>query len=489
MAFATTPATLANLSHLTPRPVKGLFGDNYLALADMTWTQQFLPEVYEKEVERYGNRTISGFLRMVGAEMPMASDQVVWSEQGRLHIAYDTVTSNSPAATAGTQTISLPSPGADGKVPLLGAGMTIVIALGNVTNKAYVKSVGAVSGGLQSYAIEVYDNTDRNLSAALQGAADPDFLSCFVYGSEYLKGSEAAGNSVDASFTTFSNKPIILRDKYTVNGSDVAQIGWVEVTTEIGTSGYLWYLKSEHEARIRFEDYLEMAMVEGELAATPFVGNAVQNPGGGLIEGTQGLFSTLEERGLVYNDPDFGAAGGVGIAEFDAILAELDKQGAIEENMLFLDRSTSLSIDNMLAAQNSYGAGGTSYGVFDNSEDMALNLGFSGFRRGAYDFYKTDWKYLNDSTTRGLINDIKGVLVPAGTSTVYDQQLGQNISRPFLHIRYRASEADDRRLKSWVTGSVGGNYTSDSDKMNVHFLSERTMCTQAANNFVLFKAT
>jgi hypothetical protein len=489
MAFATTPATLANLSHLTPRPVKGLFGDNYLALADMTWTQQFLPEVYEKEVERYGNRTISGFLRMVGAEMPMASDQVVWSEQGRLHIAYDTVTSNSPTSTAGTQTISLPSPGADGKVPLLGAGMTIVIALGNVTNKAYVKSVGAVSGGLQSYAIEVYDNADRNLSAALQGAADPDFLSCFVYGSEYLKGSEAAGNSVDASFTTFSNKPIILRDKYTVNGSDVAQIGWVEVTTEIGTSGYLWYLKSEHEARIRFEDYLEMAMVEGELAATPFVGNAVQNPGGGLIEGTQGLFSTLEERGLVYNDPDFGAAGGVGIAEFDAILAELDKQGAIEENMLFLDRSTSLSIDNMLAAQNSYGAGGTSYGVFDNSEDMALNLGFSGFRRGAYDFYKTDWKYLNDSTTRGLINDIKGVLVPAGTSTVYDQQLGQNISRPFLHIRYRASEADDRRLKSWVTGSVGGNYTSDSDKMNVHFLSERTMCTQAANNFVLFKAT
>jgi hypothetical protein len=26
-------------------------------------------------------------------------------------------------------------------------------------------------------------------------------LSCFVYGSEYLKGSEAAGNSIDASFT------------------------------------------------------------------------------------------------------------------------------------------------------------------------------------------------------------------------------------------------------------------------------------------------
>ena len=476
--FATAPATLANLAHLTPRPVKGLFGDNYLALADMDWAQQFLPEVYEKEIERYGNRTITGFLRMVGAEMPMASDQVVWSEQGRLHIAYDTVTSG-PAAS---KTIVLPSPGADGKVPLLGPGMTVVIALGNDTVKAFIKSVGALAGGLQTYDIEVYDTANGELPAALAGAVVGAPLSLFVYGSEYGKGSSLAGNSVDASFTTFSNKPIILRDKYAVNGSDVAQIGWVEVTTEIGTGGYLWYLKSEHESRIRFEDYLEMSMVEAKDAQSAFTDAA-----GATISGMQGLFDSLETRGLVFNDPDFDIAGG--LAQFDTILAELDKQGAIEENMMFLDRGTSLSIDNMLATQNSYGAGGTSYGVFENSEEMALNLGFSGFRRGSYDFYKTDWKYLNDSTTRGLISDISGVIVPAGTSTVYDQQLGQNISRPFLHIRYRASEADDRRLKSWVTGSVGGNYTSDEDAMNVHFLSERTMCTQAANNFVLLKNT
>ncbi len=476
--FATAPATLANLAHLTPRPVKGLFGDNYLALADMDWAQQFLPEVYEKEIERFGNRTITGFLRMVGAEMPMASDQVVWSEQGRLHIAYDTVTSGAAAA----KTIILPSPGADGKVPLLGPGMTVVIALANETVKAFIKSVGALAGGLQTYNIEVYDTANGQLPAALAGAVAGAPLSLFVYGSEYGKGSSLAGNSVDASFTTFSNKPIILRDKYAVNGSDVAQIGWVEVTTEIGTGGYLWYLKSEHESRIRFEDYLEMSMVEATNAQSAFTDAA-----GATISGMQGLFDSLETRGLVFNDPDFDIAGG--LAQFDTILAELDKQGAIEENMMFLDRGTSLSIDNMLATQNSYGAGGTSYGVFENSEEMALNLGFSGFRRGSYDFYKTDWKYLNDSTTRGLISDISGVIVPAGTSTVYDQQLGQNISRPFLHIRYRASEADDRRLKSWVTGSVGGNYTSDEDAMNVHFLSERTMCTQAANNFVLLKNT
>ena len=459
------------LAHLTPRPTQTLFNDNYLSLTDMDFTQQFLPEVYEKEVERYGNRTISGFLRMVGAEMPMASDQVVWSEQGRLHIAYD------PVVTTAT-TVVIPADAQGNPQNLIGPGATIVVASANglVVEKAYVKSVGAPSSGAVTLTVAGYQG---NITAHSAGKV-------FVYGSEYAKGTSNAGTSVDAAFEQFSNKPIILRDKYAVNGSDTAQIGWVEVTTEAGTSGYLWYLKSEHEARIRFEDQLEMSMIEAEKAANPIAVDAANNFGGGsTVTGSDGLFAALENRGLVYTDSDFDGADG--LEDFDAILQELDKQGAIEENMLFLDRATALSIDNMLAQQNSYGADGTSYGVFDNSADMALNLGFSGFRRGSYDFYKTDWKYLNDATTRGLVGDVEGVIVPAGTSTVYDQQLGKNISRPFLHIRYRASEADDRKMKSWITGSVGGNYTSDEDAMNVHFLSERCLCVQAANNFVLLK--
>jgi hypothetical protein len=458
------------LAHLTPRPTQTLFNDNYLTLNDLDFTQQFLPEVYEKEVERYGNRTISGFLRMVGAEMPMASDQVVWSEQGRLHIAYD------PVVTT-TTTVTIPAGAGGVNQNVIGPGATIVVASadGLVVEKAYVQAVAAPVAGAVELTVVGY--AAATITAHAAGKV-------FVYGSEYAKGTSNAGTSVDAAFEQFNNKPIILRDKYNVSGSDTAQIGWVEVTTEAGTSGYLWYLKSEHEARIRFEDQLEMAMIEAEKAATPIT-PAAGLGGGTELTGSDGLFAALENRGLVYTDANFG--GAAGLDDFDLILQELDKQGAIEENMLFLDRGTSLGIDNMLAQQNSYGTDGTSYGVFDNSSDMALNLGFSGFRRGSYDFYKTDWKYLNDATTRGLVGDVEGVIVPAGTSTVYDQQLGKNISRPFLHIRYRASEADDRKMKSWITGSVGGNYTSDEDAMNVHFLSERCLCVQGANNFVLLK--
>ena len=470
MALGSFTGSAGALAHLTPRPTQTLFNDNYLSLSDMDFTQQFLPEVYEKEVERYGNRTISGFLRMVGAEMPMASDQVVWSEQGRLHAAYD------PVETTAT-TVVIPANAAGASQNVIGPGATIVIASANglVVEKAYVSAVSAPVAGVVTLTVAGYQGPITVHAAA----------KVFVYGSEYAKGTSNAGTSVDASFEQFSNKPIILRDKYNVNGSDTAQIGWVEVTTEAGTSGYLWYLKSEHEARIRFEDQLEMSMLEAEKAAAPITPADFGTAAGTQLTGSDGLFSALEERGLVYSDQDFGGADG--LADFDVILQELDKQGSIEENMMFLNRSASLGLDNMLASVNSAYATGSSYGVFNNSSEMALNLGFSGFRRGSYDFYKTDWKYLNDATTRGLVGDIEGVLVPAGTSTVYDQQLGQNISRPFLHVRYRASEADDRKMKSWITGSVGGNCTSDEDAMNVHFLSERCLCVQAANNFVLFK--
>ena len=481
------PAQGAELNHVTPAPTQTLWGDNYLAFDSASgggsFAQQFLPEIYEKEVERYGNRTISGFLKMVGAEMPLQSDQVIWSEQGRLHVAYD-------AAESGANTVQVTD--ASANTILLPANHNVqlhdTIIISNADSSKVVKALVIAIAGTNNVNVTVQPYTQAALDTS--GAVvftDGEDIKLFVYGTEYRKGSSGIVGSLDASFTQFSNRPIIMRDRYQVNGSDTAQIGWVEVTSENGASGFLWYLKSEHEARLRFEDQMEMAMVEGELAAQTMGADAFN------VQGTEGLFAAIDSRGLVWTGTDFDQVAGSapfaqnGLGEFDTILQELDKQGAIEENMMFLDRATALEIDNMLANANSASAGGSSYGVFNNEEEMALNLGFTGFRRGSYDFYKSDWKYLNDATTRGLVGDIEGIIVPAGTSTVYDQSLGKNISRPFLHVRYRKSEADDRKMKSWITGSVGGNYTSDADEMVVNFLSERCLCVQGANNFVLLK--
>jgi hypothetical protein len=294
--------------------------------------------------------------------------------------------------------------------------------------------------------------------------------------------------SLESDDFFFDNKPIILKDKYSVSGSDMAQIGWVEVSGEDGVSGYLWYLKSEHDTRLRFEDYMETALVEAVPAeAASGAGDYLQGTGAAAsvagLSGSKGVFFEVGARGNVY-----GGGNPTSLADFDSIIQRLDKQGAIEENVIFVNRNFSFDIDDMLSTQNSYGGGGTSYGLFDNDEEMALNLGFSGFRRG-YDFYKSDWKYLNDPTMRGglVAGGINGLLVPAGSTSVYDQILGKNAKRPFLHVRYRASEAEDRRYKTWITGSAGGARTSSLDAMEVNFLSERAVCVLGANNFFLFQ--
>tara|TARA_R100000900_G_scaffold135433_1_gene113017 strand:- start:236 stop:1660 length:1425 start_codon:yes stop_codon:yes gene_type:complete len=461
---------------LQPSAEQVALSTNYITNFD--FLNQYLPDTYEKEFERYGNRTIASFLRLVGAEMPSNSDLIKWAEQGRLHTKYTNCASNA-AAASDTATITVN----DTLVPNTGsiairAGQTIVLSdnAGGGLNKAIVTSVDTANG---TFNVAYYE------AGGQIGGAGGFTYTVFIYGSEFKKGTNGMVGSLEADDVIFDNSPIIIKDKYAVSGSDMAQIGWVEVTTENGASGYLWYLKSEHETRLRFDDYLETSMIEavpaeaasGAIAAGGDVGN----------KGSEGIFYVVNARGNVW-----GGGNPSTLADFDAVISRLDKQGSIEENVIFVDRQFGFDIDDMLATQNSYGAGGTSYGLFDNDKDMALNLGFTGFRRG-YDFYKSDWKYLNDPTMRGGLptgansGRINGLLVPAGSTTVYDQILGKNAKRPFLHVRYRASETEDRRYKTWITGSAGGAATSSLDAMEVHFLSERAVCTLGANNFFLFQ--
>jgi hypothetical protein len=475
-------------------PQKQATTGNYLDLASTAnqgWAQQYLPDLMEKEAEVFGPRTISGFLSQVGAEEAMTADQVVWSEQGRLHLSYNAqIKDNNGGITGGGVKIEILTdidgvdPGSDHGVRV---NDTVIVASSTEVLKGLVTEVSTVFIEVEPY------------GAATSASTDDDLCTVLVYGSEFNKGTNyisADGSTAtdrrgsnEPVFKSFSNKPIILKDYYEVSGSDASRIGWVEVTSEGGQSGYLWYLKAESDTRARFTDYLEMAMLEGELTSSDDAADFLS--ANDAYHGTEGLFAAITSRGNLTSGVT-GVNAATDLAEFDAILAEFDKQGAIEEYMMFVNRSTSLAIDDMLASMNSYGAGGTSYGVFDNSEDMALNLGFTGFRRGSYDFYKSDFRYLNDKATRGSINTIaganaiRGVMIPAGTSSVYDQTVGASMKRPFLHVRYRASQTDDRRMKTWVTGSVGAA-TSALDAMSLHMLSERCLITQGANNFMLMK--
>ena len=548
-------------SFLQPSQGKNLYAGNYLDFFNLSgggqWAQQFLPDVYEKEAEIYGNRTISSFLRMVSAEMPSTSDQIIWTEQGRLHTRY-TGLYWSTAAVADSATVPANTNSATRTAGALAAGTTIHFGLnaqagpgvsnnqGSSTTEGdqYInfrvgqtvmiqrqsasatgdnsRGTGAILKGVVSattrvgFSVVIYQGlaATNTLGSGTNGAiVAADRWTALVYGSEFQKGSGNFTEKIDPSYTTYQNSPIIMKEHYSINGSDTTQIGWIEVTSENGASGYLWYVKAEHENRLRWEDYQEMSMLEavpyagsnaGDVSATgalqPF--RADFNVANGGSEGrrnprgTEGFFHALQTRGNIYEGLSLDIAGTAapqfGLSalgnSFDNILKQLDKQGAIEENMLYVNRDLALAFDNFLATQNNYGGTqGVSWGVFNNAKDMAIDLGFSGFRRGSYDFYKTDWKYLNDYSTRGGFGDIEGVMIPAGTSTVYDGNLGKNIKRPFLHVRYRSSETENRKMKSWITGSVGGAYTTDVDEMRMHYLTEKCLITQGANNFFLLQ--
>ena len=490
---------------IAPAPAQQTLASNYIDFTSGTndWAQQYLPDLMEKEAEIFGNRTISGFLSQVGAEESMTADQVVWSEQGRLHLSY-TATVVGAGDVNGTLAITADIDGdatvgsATSRTHAVRVNDTVLIAQAGVVVKALVVETP------DSNVVSVEPYAAATLTAA--GLSDAA-ATVLVIGSEYGKGqsySDITGThssdrreAITPTFKHFDNKPIIMKDYYEVSGSDASQVGWVEVSGEEGQSGYMWYLKAEGDTRARFTDYLEMSMIEAEKTvansaigfANKQIRGAADSGAGG--SGTEGLFAAIEARGNLTSGVT-GINAATDLAEFDAILAEFDKNGAIEENMMFVNRATSLAMDDMLASMNSYGAGGTSYGVFDNSEDMALNLGFSGFRRGSYDFYKSDFRYLNDKATRGSINSrdavapLRGIIIPAGTSTVYDQQLGKNLKRPFLHVRYRASQTESRKMKTWTTGSVGAT-TSDLDAMQINYLTERCLITQGANNFMLMK--
>ena len=433
---------------LTPAPSKLVLPNNYLG-SDIAYTSQFLPDVHEKEFAKYGNRSVASFLRRVGAEVPFASDLIQWSEQGRLHLAVTGATRSADVITKAAHPFRV--------------NQTVVIKDADGTQeKAIITAADA-----DTFTVASYENA--NLAAALATSG----LSVFAFGSEFKKGTAGMAGSLEAPKDIQSVKPVIIKDKYEINGSDMAQISWIEVESDQG-SGFFWYLKSETETRKRFEDYLELALVEGREAAA---GSGAAAAG---YNGTKGLFHQVESRGNI-------STGSIATrADIEEYIKVLDKEGAIQENVMFVNRAKSFEIDTVLAAQNNFGSSGASYGMFDNDESMALSLGFKGFNLG-YDFYKTDWKYLNDPTTGGLTSGVDGLIVPAGTTSVYDEVMGESVVLPFLHVKYRQTATENRKYKSWLIGSAGGASNSEYDSMSVHFLSERALCVMGANNFILLK--
>ena len=470
-----------------------------------------LPKIYEREVTIFGNRTLTGFLRMIGSEMPTNSREIRWAEQDRLHIAYGDV--RRVAATSdiftiykdGTQTEGSATAEGTDRGNRIGSADHAVrvgdkVILSNyeaATPVQYLAYVSAVSEAADAAATSSQITLKSfhlvaGSDAGFAGLTATDNIKLLVVGSEFAKGTGGFDRTVQPAYKSYTNNTTILKDTYTVNGSDANQIGWVEIADENGVQGKYWYIKGQSEAMSRFEDYLETALLEDRKSTQDTTGGvATATPAAGVtgIVGSEGLFSAIKKRGLSVAggiSTGGGTASGDFLFDLDLFVKAWDKEGNIEENVWYLNRTLSLNFDNGMAAQNNgTSATTTSWGLFNNSKEMGLDLGFQSVRRGSYDIYKKDWKYLNQVDGRAQMAGVSGVSVPMGSKSVYDQY-GANLQSPFASIHYLAGPQANRKMKTWVHGGAADANKDENDALNIQMLSERCICVKGANNFAIF---
>lgn len=458
----TSGAGASNVAPATLRPTP----DKYVALGDLL-NDYSKPDNRDLLIETYGDQGITGFLTLTGAvNSAGVQDEVTWWEEGRLHktLAFDAI-----ASGAGAQDITVDSytNGTNNPVRLNDVLMTPsgeILVVTDLSSSATAVGVKAMDGG------------------SIAGEASAGV--CAIIGNIYEQGSAQPTQFYEPDVQKMVNPYIITKETYAVNGSQATNIGWVNVNGD-----YRWYVKGENDTRKRFMNQREMMLLYGRLAGSvvdPASGGSIDlATNAGTVTGSEGYFQAVENRGLVASVSGGAQGSFASMSDIDKIILELDKEGAPAEYAMYVNRATSLDIDDMLAngiaTQVTAGLPGQ-FGAFNNDADMAVKLGFKSFTRGGYTFHKHDWKLLNDPNL-GAIGDVKGAMVPL--RTVADAKTGAKA--PALQMNYKGTNGYNRDMEHWVRGSIMGYNNMSEDVAEFYYRSECNLCVRAANQHVVLK--
>ena len=424
------------------------------------------PDIREALAKTYGDQGITGFLQMTGAvKSAGTADKVQWWEEARLH-----------ARQTGDWI-------AGGKIAVTVADEKIFTRVNDVLLIGTVRYLVTDIADVGSPTV-----TSRNLTVVNMGGtgANPTSgaVDAAIIGNLYGQGSSQPTEYLESNVVLRENPYSILKETFKVTGSQATNIGYIN----LGNGDYRWYIKGEMDTRQRFLDKREMMMLLGQKKATDVtIGNY-------SVNGSEGYFAAIEDRGIV-------ETGGVvnTLTELDAIVTELDKQGAAPEYAIYGNTAQMLAIDDMVASLN--GAAGFSqvvgtgadqvggvttgamaFGAFQNS-DQAVRLGFKSFGRGGYTFHNKSWKLLNDPTLLGG-SDFKGVMIPL--TSVIDPKSGSRAAA--LEMNYKAVDGYSREMEHWMTGSILGVTNTNDDSLQFNYRSECNLVTRAANQHVLIRS-
>mgnify|MGYP003152024355 CR=1 FL=1 len=434
----------------------------YISLGELLDTNK--PDNRDLLISTYGDQGITGFLTLTGAvNNAGTADEVQWWEEGRLHTTI-TLTMVAGDATGQVDITDVDSVGLrKGDVVLTPNNQRVIIVAESGDNNGLTLDGGAITG--------------------ITGKE------CAIIGNVHAQGTDQPEKYFQPDVSRLSNPYIITKETYKVNGSQATNIGWVNV----GNGDYRWYVKGEMDTRKRFMNQREMMLLFGETprdikaaSHTPAAADAGDLViDGGKITGSEGYFQAVKRRGITATISGGAQGSFASMSDIDSIILELDKEGAPAEYAMYVNRATSLDIDDMLAngiaTQVTAGLPGQ-FGAFNNDADMAVKLGFKSFTRGGYTFHKHDWKLLNDPTL-GAVSTFKGAMVPLANVT--DARTGSKA--PALQMNYKGSNGYDRDMEHWVRGSIMGYNNMSKDVAEFYYRSECNLCVRAANQHVVLK--
>ena len=436
--------------------------DKYITIDELLAYNK--PDNRDLLIKTYGDQGITGFLKLTGAIKNGGTADTIqyWEEQRRHRL----ITLPSDTYTAATSTVTMTA-------GLTGANFleAQTVVMNATTAEVYIVTVGDASANTPT----------TTVFTLLNGGTATNFVAgeeLIVLGNMYDQGSSHPLSFMKTEPTKLTNQYMIIKDRYEVNGSQATNIGWVNVGGD-----YRWYVHGEQETRKRFEDRRELMMLFAEKTSST-EGTAISGLSGN-VGGSEGYFSAVNDRGIVVSNASANPLDS--FAEFDSIILELDKQGAPSEYAMYVNRTQSLAIDDMLASgiatQVTAGLAGQ-FGAFNNDADMAVQLGFKSFTRGGYTFHKHDWKLMNDPTLLGASTKYVGAMVPM--TQVTDPVSGAKA--PALEMNYKELNGYSRELEHWVRGGgVLGHNELTEDILEMNYRSEIALVTRAANQHVIIK--
>jgi hypothetical protein len=462
----------------SPNSFRRLDPTKYVSLGDFI-NEVNKPDNRDLLVKTYGNQGITGFLQLTGAvKANGVADEVQYWEETRLHQLQVATPAASAAIGATTLTLNLASAATSATGATKAAAQKYlrvndVILVGGVDRFI----ITAVSAGEYSQTATAAATAVALSSAGLSASAAAASANFPIVGNLFAQGTDQNTGYLESNVVKRTNPYMILKEVYKVTGSQATNIGWVN----LGNGDYRWFIKSENDTRQRFLDKREMMMLLGE---------QVSNTGLtalGSIAGSEGYFSAIANRGIVTNSGSTTTAAIATLSELDAIITALDKQGAMPEYAMYVNRLQDLAIDDMIANGTSTAANitagvTTQFGQFANADDM-VKLGFSSFVRGSYTFHKHSWKLLNDPTLLAG-SAFQGVMIPL--SRIADPKTGDKA--PALELNYKATNGYSREMEHWMTGSILGVTNTNTDALQFNYRSECALVTRAANQHVLLRS-